>query len=291
MAFKKKSVLIVDDEVEIRDILKTCVLKVAPNALVMEAGNGIDAEAKVKSQLFECIVTDISMPKSDGIDFLYRVAQLRPEQRPKSILILSAYFNPNRLNSLPMPVPIEFLPKPCSITLIKNYFIKVLGEQEELVPAETHQPLQSIPIYLETLIHSFSESCGLKFIQEGPAVCQESHTHWDVSILTSTSSEAEFESIQFGCSQQFLLSVADRFKMKNLDQGKKEPVAIIADLIKSIHEKVKVSLSLSKQKLPLGAPFIVSGKDYHVHRYTSKTSMTYKYNTELGTIEIEFSGI
>lgn len=260
MNFKKKSVLIVDDEVEIRDILKTCVLKVAPNALVMEAGNGIDAEAKVKSQFFDCIVTDISMPKSDGIDFLYRVAQLRPEQRPKSILILSAYFNPNRLNSLPMPIPIEFLPKPCSITLIKNYLTKVLGEKEEEIPTETHQPLKSIHIYLETLINSFSDSCVLKFTQEGPALCQESQAKWDISILTSTHSEGEFESIQFGCSQQFLTSVAERFKMKNTDQIKKNSVVIMADLMKSIHEKVQVSLSLSKQKILFGAPFIVSGQ-------------------------------
>jgi len=70
-------VLIVDDEASIRrtlrDILEFEKYKVD------EAGDGLDALAKLKKDTYDVVIMDIKMPKMDGLEALERVAILAPD--------------------------------------------------------------------------------------------------------------------------------------------------------------------------------------------------------------------
>jgi two-component system, chemotaxis family, chemotaxis protein CheY len=64
-------ILIVDDSAAIRKILQR-VLRQAdvPVGEVFEAGDGVEALTKLKSQKIGLILSDINMPNMDGLEFL-----------------------------------------------------------------------------------------------------------------------------------------------------------------------------------------------------------------------------
>ena len=83
--FEGKTVLVVDDEVDLREILKDEFLSVG--AKVLEAGNGTEALSLVKAHPeVELIVSDIRMPGGDRISFAREVKKRNPK-KPAVILI------------------------------------------------------------------------------------------------------------------------------------------------------------------------------------------------------------
>lgn len=72
-------VLIVDDEANIRDLLKMVLRK--SNFQLIEAANGADAMVKVNElkDSLNFIITDMHMPQMDGLELVRRVKQLLPE--------------------------------------------------------------------------------------------------------------------------------------------------------------------------------------------------------------------
>jgi DNA-binding NtrC family response regulator len=70
-------ILVVDDEASIRNVLRD-ILEMEDYE-VEEAKDGIEALAKVKINKFDVIISDIKMPKMDGMDVLERIQVLAPD--------------------------------------------------------------------------------------------------------------------------------------------------------------------------------------------------------------------
>jgi DNA-binding response OmpR family regulator len=68
----KKNVLIVDDSRAVRQLLKM-VLQRHVNCNLMEAEDGQDAYEKLKSGSFDLLITDINMPRMNGLSLIGRV--------------------------------------------------------------------------------------------------------------------------------------------------------------------------------------------------------------------------
>ena len=79
-----KKILIVDDHKMIRDIIKSYIE--GQNITIEEASNGQEALKKCETSQFDLIMTDIDMPKMDGITLSSEILASRPDQK---ILVLS----------------------------------------------------------------------------------------------------------------------------------------------------------------------------------------------------------
>ncbi|MDB4934574.1 MAG: uncharacterized protein JWP87_1546, partial [Labilithrix sp.] len=71
-------VLVVDDEPDARDLLKT--LLESCNVKVTTASNAADAFDVVKSREVDIVLSDIAMPAEDGLSFIRRVRELSREE-------------------------------------------------------------------------------------------------------------------------------------------------------------------------------------------------------------------
>src|SRR5262245_18926251 len=84
MAAVKLRALVVDDDPAIvytvRGILEHCDL------LVDEAGDGAEGLARIEAGEYQIVVTDIHMPRMDGLELLTKIQQLGRVQ-PKVIVI------------------------------------------------------------------------------------------------------------------------------------------------------------------------------------------------------------
>lgn len=61
-----KKILVVDDSVTMRQLMKMVLMKHLP-CQITEAQDGLDALAKLKDGAFDLVVTDVNMPRMDGL--------------------------------------------------------------------------------------------------------------------------------------------------------------------------------------------------------------------------------
>jgi CheY-like chemotaxis protein len=69
-------VLIVEDDKELREMLKMSLLR--RNFTVLEAENGKEAITHFKPALTDLVVTDLIMPEEDGLKVVIKLRELKP---------------------------------------------------------------------------------------------------------------------------------------------------------------------------------------------------------------------
>src|ERR1700739_1783692 len=82
------NILIADDHELVRGGLARIIAEEFPSAIIREVPNGIEAEKSGRSEKWDLIITDMSMPDKSGLDVL---KQLRSESIKAPILILSIH--------------------------------------------------------------------------------------------------------------------------------------------------------------------------------------------------------
>lgn len=90
---QKLSVLVVDDEEDIRETLRMFLEMMELFTFIVEAVDGSDAFKKAQNQQFDLIITDLTMPKMKGIELIsnfraYENSIKREKKTP--FIILSA---------------------------------------------------------------------------------------------------------------------------------------------------------------------------------------------------------
>ena len=81
-------ILIADDHVMIRRIIKQILVRNYPFATIGEADNGHSLVSKATSDEWDIVISDISMPGMDGLDALREIKKHSPTL---PVLILSNY--------------------------------------------------------------------------------------------------------------------------------------------------------------------------------------------------------
>ena len=109
------SVLVVDDNLDDRDLLCALVEIAVPGARIVVAANGFDALIEVGKAMPDLIVTDITMPHMDGVEMIRHLCA-QGALRPPTIVAVSAHSaaHIDRLGGLPPAVTL--LSKPVEST-------------------------------------------------------------------------------------------------------------------------------------------------------------------------------
>src|SRR5439155_13206719 len=81
-------VLVVDDEPDIRFMLRMYLGNLEGFEITREAGNGAEALDQVRVRCPEAVLLDIGMPVMDGIEATWQIRDLCPHTK---IIILSAF--------------------------------------------------------------------------------------------------------------------------------------------------------------------------------------------------------
>jgi CheY-like chemotaxis protein len=95
----QKWILIVDDDQDILDSLRELLIITfgEDNLKILEANDGLEAAGKIKNQKFDCIITDMKMPKKEGEALISSVRQ-NPMNVDTPIIMLTAFPNRRLLN-------------------------------------------------------------------------------------------------------------------------------------------------------------------------------------------------
>lgn len=106
---KDQWVLVVDDDPDVRELLVDDLIDQFDGELrIVQASDGVQASGKLENQSFDCIITDLKMPKRDGDHF---IEWIRESQRNKNvpIVVVTGYPEPHLVEKYPN---VHFLDKP-----------------------------------------------------------------------------------------------------------------------------------------------------------------------------------
>ncbi len=81
-----KTILVVDDSPSLRSVVKVTLVKAGYD--VVEAGDGVQALAKLSEGKVHMVLCDVNMPNMDGLTFLKNV-KLRPDCKFTPVVMLT----------------------------------------------------------------------------------------------------------------------------------------------------------------------------------------------------------
>jgi CheY-like chemotaxis protein len=109
----KSRILIVDDDEAILAALGFSFDLLLPGCQVSTASDGIAALDELRRQPFDLMLTDYSMPKTNGLELAQAAHQIAPDVR---IVLMTGAFSSNEIQSRAGSVPLNgFLAKPFTL--------------------------------------------------------------------------------------------------------------------------------------------------------------------------------
>ena len=116
-----QSVLVVDDEAEIRDLLK----KLLSDYVVLEAENGYQALNITQEETLDLVITDIRMSDMDGLELLEKI---RSESPDLPVLAISGHLDAEALEECAFD---GFIGKPISLEQLQATVEKTLAQSSQ----------------------------------------------------------------------------------------------------------------------------------------------------------------
>lgn len=290
---KAKNILIVEDESDIREIIKDVCVSLGHSAI--QAKDGSEGFFKFKNQNFDMIITDLQMPKSSGVDLIKAVRGSEKNTLPVPILVVSgntAEFEPQ----LALFKGIYSISKPFKTDIFQQTINKAFLESVEKTTTTSN--------YQETLFLEISNKCvelfkmitksevGLDEMSEdrGPKV-------FEGSYFFSQSMYVKKQFLQFGLVYESTLAKytakALAKKTENCDIRDDEVYRFLSQLLQVISAKVKGSSKALRLPLEFGPidSFSIGAEGLQGQSFLDKGLMikSVKLNTLKGKVSVYFS--
>jgi len=175
MAKKAKyHILIVDDQREIRNLLKTGIETLGPDFRVLTVPSGEEAVLELSLQKFDLLVTDVRLPGISGLEVLRRIRNSRPDL---NIILITGILDPVIRRNVADAGADAFFLKPIEIADFLDAVERCLGlvddkmpESSLLQPSET--PAEGVSERLANLRQELNAFSAVLLDENGRVVAQ-----------------------------------------------------------------------------------------------------------------------
>jgi two-component system response regulator PilR (NtrC family) len=124
-------ILVADDELSMRQFLEILLKKEGHE--VVCAADGQEALSRFEAEVFDLVISDIKMPKVDGLDLLRKVKEKRPTL---AVIMVTAYASPEDAIAAMKAGAYDYLTKPFKLEEIKSVIQNALEQTAGQVKAE-----------------------------------------------------------------------------------------------------------------------------------------------------------
>jgi two-component system cell cycle response regulator len=123
--YNNETILVVDDEVEVGDVVKTLLSSVGFSVDFVESGK--NALERLKNGNYTFLITDINMPEMNGLDLIHIVVKDNPEI---SIIAMTGFDKDYTYMEVVNAGANDFIIKPFKIDEIEAKIIRILKERK-----------------------------------------------------------------------------------------------------------------------------------------------------------------
>jgi CheY-like chemotaxis protein len=161
----KYTILVVDDEERLRNLIVTFLSKLGHSCVT--ATDGVDALDKIKGNKIDAVVTDIKMPNMDGITLAAKISIHYPEL---PVMIMTAFEEDHAAGIAISVGARDFIKKPFSLNEFSIRLHKMINDSEALrrvkKEKDADKDIQGSTNELEPPKQTKREEDVDKFIQE-----------------------------------------------------------------------------------------------------------------------------
>ncbi|GMV36616.1 MAG: transcriptional regulator [Fimbriimonadales bacterium] len=126
MTERKTTILVVDDEQNIRRILQAALER--DGYRVLTAESGLVALDMIKSEPVDLIITDVMMPDMDGVELLSHISETLPDA---AIILITAYGTiPQAVSAIRMGAH-DYITKPFDLEVLRNVVANSLADRAD----------------------------------------------------------------------------------------------------------------------------------------------------------------
>ncbi len=124
-----RKVLLVDDEEVFVEQLKEALLHAHPTFEISTAGDGLEALDKMSGQSFDIVITDMRMPRMNGMTLLKTINEKHPGTY---VVVVTAFGNVSLAVEAMRYGAYDFLEKPFNMDTLEIALTKIIRQQEIL---------------------------------------------------------------------------------------------------------------------------------------------------------------
>ncbi len=290
MAQNRKFVLLVEDEPDIRELVKEVILSVDPYAMVVEAPDGAEGILKGARQKFNLVITDMKMPKKDGTFVLETLVNALPDYRPDSILVLSGHSKESEICERYPKFNVQFLGKPCSTQVLTAMVKKCLDGECSLMggaarapeSSSTKVPAQVLSEVLESVLGVLKEKYALAATRQELFIKKDSKAFGECSSVTSLKGSSFDGTLGISYSKECLAYLSGALKTDPSQAAKELAGAIVLNAAKRLH-----AAGIDLDASAVGAVTVGSG--HQIKHASGVTCIAIRFKSDHGPFEVEVS--
>ena len=126
-------ILIVEDEANIRRVLRKILVDVDNNINVSEAVDGVEAITMVDEKSYDLVLCDIKMPKKDGIEVLAHIQKVSPQS---AVVMISGHGDLETAVKAMRMGAYDYISKPPDL----NHLLQTVNAALQRTPAPKKRP-------------------------------------------------------------------------------------------------------------------------------------------------------
>jgi excisionase family DNA binding protein len=131
---KERSILVVDDEADIREIVRRILQEIDPGLKIEEAQDGYEAGIKIGNLSPDLVIMDVMMPRVDGISLCKSIRE-NPETRLIKVLAITAFPEQDNIKKMYDAGADLCLIKPLQFEHFRLEVIRLLSEADRSAAA------------------------------------------------------------------------------------------------------------------------------------------------------------
>jgi DNA-binding response OmpR family regulator len=136
-----KRILIVDDDRDVHQLLMVALA--APDRLIDAAYDGLEGLQLAEKSSYDLVLTDVNMPKLDGMELLQRIRVLRPHTK---VLVMTVASTPETVIRAIREQAFAYFSKPFTLNTVEDMIERALAAA---TPANEIEVLSARPSWLE----------------------------------------------------------------------------------------------------------------------------------------------
>jgi DNA-binding response OmpR family regulator len=282
MSVQDKSVLIVDDDPDICEAIASVLSAIGLKTIT--AFDGAQAIQKFNKQYFDLVITDINMPKANGVKLIQQVTQicLKEKQKTPPFIVISGDLSLFK-NYLEKLDNVEILPKPFDIQdLLELSKVLISGRKKQYV----FKLPDELVLLVEKIMAKVSNSLlGKEVNNQGKAQAESSILEFDGPFIFHLyyKHDRHFGKIAIEMENVFIkkiLTVLSKNEKFQADTALKDFVNIISNVFTKSIEKKFLNMELVDTLLTQGyANFLNTKKiimtdtgDYRIYNIKLQTT-------------------